>query len=98
MLTPPLQASYAVATCQRSLVTIFGFSPDRGFYIEGRAEIVGPTRWPNEFKVRFEGERSIRIRFVMWEWQASPAHMLRQLQRFFATQKRADLFDFFPSE
>ncbi len=97
-VVPWRPAIHPSASSSLGVVTIFGFSPDRGFYIEGRAVVLGRGHGPNHFKVRFLGERLTRDRYVHPDWQAHPTRALKLLQDFWSAQKSPDPDDFFPPD
>jgi len=78
-------------------VAIFGLSSS-GPTIEGVGVIESVGAAPNQYRIRFVGERIATLRFVHPDWQAAPERSLALLIEFWRSSQRDDPFveDFFP--
>jgi hypothetical protein len=81
------------------VVTVFGVTASGQLFIEGRARIEAACAAPHYYRVRFEGERVSRIRFVHPDWQRDPHDALELMNSFLCANDAAPSFDdFFPDD
>ncbi len=78
-------------------VVIFAMSAS-GPSIEGTAVISSPSPASDRYRVRFDGDPTIRLRFVNPDWQACPERSLTLLREFWRLYHHDDpvIENFFP--
>jgi hypothetical protein len=71
------------------IVAVFGCRPQTGPFLEGWAYVGACCPVPHLYRVRFYGERVVRVRFVHPDWQSDVERSLALLIEFWRASEPA---------
>jgi len=81
-----------------AVVAVFGLSASGRPYLESFAQVRSRYDAPHFYRVRFKGERVLRVRFINPEWQRDPERSLALLLSFWDATMSPSFDEFFPND